>query len=192
MKKTLLLLSAFLVLPMTAQAHSVLEASTPADGEVVTEQLETIALDFSAGIEQGSTMTMTMDGEAVDFSEVAVMEDQLIGTPAQELMDGSYVVEYAVLSEDGHPIEGTMAFELEAGVTEQASAEAEDQEAEQQAADEAAADDSEVVETETAEEAAASEQAAPAEESGSNVTLIIAGLAIVLLIGAFVLMRKKR
>lgn len=192
MKKTLLLLSALLVLPMTAQAHSVLEASTPADGEVVTEQLETIALDFSAGIEQGSTMSMTMDGEAVDFSEVAVMDDQLIGTPAQELLDGSYVVEYAVLSEDGHPIEGTMAFELEAGVTEQASAEAEDQEAEQQAADEAAADESEVVETEATEEAAASEQAAPAEESGSNVTLIIAGLAIVLLIGAFVMMRKKR
>lgn len=187
MKKTLLLLSALLVLPMTAQAHSVLEASTPADGEVVTEQLETIALDFSAGIEQGSTMSLTMDGEAVDFSEVAVMDDQLIGTPAQELLDGSYVVEYAVLSEDGHPVEGTMAFELEAGVTEQASAEAEDQEAEQQAADE-----SEVVETEATEEAAASEQAAPAEESGSNVTLIIAGLAIVLLIGAVVVMRKKR
>lgn len=192
MKKTLLLLSAFLVLPMTAQAHSVLEASTPADGEVVTEQLETIALDFSAGIEQGSTMSMTVDGETVDFSEVAVMDDQLIGTPAQELLDGSYVVEYAVLSEDGHPIEGTTSFELEAGVTEQASAEAEDQEAEQQAADEAAADESEVVETEATEEAAASEQAAPAEESGSNVTLIIAGLAIVLLIGAVVVMRKKR
>ncbi|MFC4714102.1 copper resistance CopC family protein [Planococcus dechangensis] len=192
MKKTLLLLSAFLILPMTAQAHSVLEASTPTDGEVVTEQLDTIALDFSAGIEQGSSMTMTMDGEAVDFSEVAVMDDQLIGTPAQELLDGSYVVEYAVLSEDGHPIEGTMAFELEAGVTEQASAEAEDQEAEQQAADEAAEEQSEAVETEASEEAAASEQATPTEQSGSNVTLIIAGLAVVLLIGAFVLMRKKR
>nr|WP_251048028.1 copper resistance CopC family protein [Planococcus sp. ISL-109] len=178
-------------MPTSAQAHSVLEASIPAEGAVVTKQIEKIALDFSAGIEQGSTMSMTADGEAVDFSEVAVMDDQLIGTPAQELFDGSYIVEYAVLSEDGHPIEGTLAFELETGVTEQAAEEAEDQAAEQEVTDEAAAEESEV-ESEVTEEAAASEQAAPAEQSGSNTTLIIAGLAIVLLIGAVILMRKKR
>ncbi|MFP8782503.1 copper resistance protein CopC [Planococcus plakortidis] len=189
MKKTLVLLSALLVLPMTAHAHSVLESSTPAEGEVVAEPIEQVVLDFSAGIEQGSGMTMTMDGTAVDFSEVAVMEDQLVGTPAEELEDGSYVVEYDVLSEDGHPIQGSLAFELQAG---------EEQAAQEEPAEEAAepeADESETTEAAEAtdtEQAAASDSEVASEEGGSSMTFIIAGLAIVLLVAAVVLMRRKR
>lgn len=179
MKKTMILLSALLAFPISAQAHSVLEASTPSEGEVVTEELVAIALDFSAGIEQGSNMTMTMDGTAVDFSEVAVMEDQLVGTPAEELEDGSYVVEYDVLSEDGHPIQGSLAFELQAG------AEAAPQEEPAEEAEQAAAPDS------GQNEDAGLEQTA-ADTGAPNPTLVIAGFAVLLIIAAFVLMRRKR
>lgn len=187
MKKTWVLVGALLMFPLTAQAHSVLEASTPAEGEVVTEAIEQIALDFSAGIEQGSKMTMTVDGQAVDFSDVAVMEDQLVGTPQEELLDGSYVVTYEVLSEDGHPIDGTLSFELEAG------AEAAATETEEPAEEEAASEETEITESDTTEQAATPEQSAPAEDAGSNTTtLIIAALAVILLAGAVVLLRKKR
>lgn len=187
MKKTLILLITLLVLPMTAHAHSVLESSTPAEGAVVAEPIEQVVLDFSAGIEQGSAMTMTMDGTAVDFSEVAVMEDQLVGTPAQELEDGSYVVEYDVLSEDGHPIQGSLAFELQANEEEEA--------AQEEPAEEAAepeADETEATESTDMEQAAASDSEAPSEQGGSSMTLIIAGIAIILLVAAVVLMRRKR
>ncbi|MFP3324191.1 copper resistance protein CopC [Planococcus sp. SIMBA_160] len=201
MKKTLILLSALLVLPMTAHAHSVLESSTPAEGSVIAEPLEQVVLDFSAGIEQGSDMSMTMDGTAVDFSEVAVMEDQLIGTPAQELEDGSYVVEYDVLSQDGHPIQGSLAFELQAGEEEAAQEEqaeeaAQEEQAEEavdeQEADEAEATESEQTEASDVEQASSGEPEAPSEDAGSSMTLIIAGIAIILLIAAVVLMRRKR
>lgn len=201
MKKTLILLSALLVLPMTAHAHSVLESSTPAEGSVIAEPLEQVVLDFSAGIEQGSDMSMTMDGAAVDFSEVAVMEDQLIGTPAQELEDGSYVVEYDVLSQDGHPIQGSLAFELQAGEEEAAQEEqaeeaAQEEQAEEavdeQEADEAEATESEQTEASDVEQASSGEPEAPSEDAGSSMTLIIAGIAIILLIAAVVLMRRKR
>ncbi len=191
MKKTMILLSALLVFPISAQAHSVLEASTPAEGELVTEPVVAVALDFSAGIEEGSSMTMTMDGTAVDFSEVAVMDDQLIGTPAEVLEAGAYVVEYDVLSEDGHPIQGTLAFELHAGDEEAAQEEQAEESAEPEA------DETEVVETEQTdasgmEQAAASDPEAPRENNGSSMTLITAGIAIILLIAAVVLMRRKR
>ena len=201
MKKTLILLSALLVLPMTAHAHSVLESSTPAEGSVIAEPLEQVVLDFSAGIEQGSDMSMTMDGTAVDFSEVAVMEDQLIGTPAEELEDGSYVVEYDVLSQDGHPIQGSLAFELQAGEEEAAQEEqaeeaAQEEQAEEavdeQEADEAEATESEQTEASDVEQASSGEPEAPSEDAGSSMTLIIAGIAIILLIAAVVLMRRKR
>jgi|GEM_PF-6543820 len=201
MKKTLILLSALLVLPMTAHAHSVLESSTPAEGSVVAEPIEQVVLDFSAGIEQGSAMTMTMEGTAVDFSEVAVMEDQLVGTPAQELEDGSYVVEYDVLSEDGHPIQGSLAFELQAGEQEAAQEEqaeeaAQEEQAEEatdeQEAEEAEATESEETETSDMQQASSGEPEAPSEDAGSSLTLIIAGIAIILLIAVVVLMRRKR
>lgn len=191
MKKTLLLLSALLVLPISAQAHSVLEASTPAEGEVVTEPLEQIALDFSAGIEEGSTMTMTVDGEAVDFSEVAVVDDQLVGTPAQELQDGVYNVAYDVLSEDGHPIDGTLAFELDAAVAAEEETATEEESNTEEAAETEAAEP-ETAEEETTEQATASGPEASSEDAGSSLTFIIAGFAVLLLIGAVVLMRKKR
>lgn len=190
MKKTLILLSALLVLPMTAHAHSVLESSTPAEGAVVAEPIEQVVLDFSAGIEQGSAMTMTMDGTAVDFSEVAVMEDQLVGAPAQELEDGSYVVEYDVLSEDGHPIQGSLAFELQANEEEEAAQEEPAEEAAEPEADETEATES--TESTDMEQAAASDSEAPSEQGGSSMTLIIAGIAIILLVAAVVLMRRKR
>lgn len=190
MKKTMILLSAWLLFPISAHAHSVLEASTPAEGEVVTEPVVAIALDFSAGIEEGSGMTMTMDGTAVDFSEVAIMDGQLIGTPAEELEDGSYVVEYDVLSEDGHPIQGALAFELQANEEEAASGEAA-QPAESEA-DETEAAQPEQTEASDMQQAAAGDPEAPAENSGSSMTLIIAGIGIILLIAAVVLMRKKR
>ncbi|WP_211653255.1 copper resistance CopC family protein [Planococcus alpniumensis] len=200
MKKTLILLSALLVLPMTAHAHSVLESSTPAEGSVIAEPLEQVVLDFSAGIEQGSDMSMTMDGTAVDFSEVAVMEDQLIGTPAQELEDGSYVVEYDVLSQDGHPIQGSLAFELQAGEEEAAQEEQAEEAAQEEQAEEAAdeqeaedeATESEQTEASDVEQASSGEPEAPSEDAGSSMTLIIAGIAIILLIAAVVLMRRKR
>lgn len=193
MKKTLILLSALLILPMTAHAHSVLESSTPAEGAVVAEPIEQVVLDFSAGIEQGSAMTMTMDGTAVDFSEVAVMEDQLVGTPAQELEDGSYVVEYDVLSEDGHPIQGSLAFELQANEEEEAAQEEPAEEAAESEADETEATEStESTESTDMEQAAASDSEAPSEQGGSSMTLIIAGIAIILLVAAVVLMRRKR
>lgn len=200
MKKTLILLSALLAFPLVAQAHSTLEASNPAEGAVITEPLEQIALDFSANIEQGSTMALSVDGTAVDFSEVAVMDDQLIGTPAEELEDGSYVVDYEVLSEDGHPIEGSLAFELQAGEEaaqeEQAEETAQEEQAEE-ATEEAEADEAEAAETEETEasdmeQASSGEPEAPSEDAGSSMTLIIAGIAIILLIGAVVLMRRKR
>ncbi|MBU9674062.1 copper resistance protein CopC [Planococcus sp. CP5-4] len=197
MKKTLILLSTLLVLPMTAHAHSVLESSTPAEGSVVAEPIEQVVLDFSAGIEQGSAMTMTMDGTAVDFSEVAVMEDQLVGTPAQELEDGSYVVEYDVLSEDGHPIQGSLAFELQAGEQEAAQEEqTQEQQAEEvtdeQEAEEAEATEAEETQASDTEQASSGEPEAPSEDAGSSMTLIIAGIAIILLIAAVVLLRRKR
>lgn len=184
MKKTMILLSALLLFPLSAQAHSVLESSIPAEGEVVTEPIGQIVLDFSAGIEEGSTMAMAVDGVPADFSEVAVLGDQLLGTPAEALENGSYIITYEVLSEDGHPISGEFAFELDAEAAGSNEA-AEEQATEEEPAEEGAA----VTGADTVSE---EESVSEVQESGSSITYVIAGIAVLLLVAVLFLTRRKR
>jgi len=100
-----------------ASAHSALTSSTPADGAVVTEPLESVDLTFSeaplAGLDAGLRIQVT-DASGAD---VATGDVRVSGTTmrrAVELDQGSYTVLWRYVSPDGHPIEGTLAFEYRA------------------------------------------------------------------------------
>ncbi|MCS5492871.1 copper resistance protein CopC [Curtobacterium flaccumfaciens] len=100
-----------------ASAHSALTSSTPADGAVVTEPLESVDLTFSeaplAGLDAGLRIQVT-DASGTD---VATGDVRVSGTTMRRAVDldqGSYTVLWRYVSPDGHPIEGTLAFEYRA------------------------------------------------------------------------------
>ncbi|WP_395818060.1 copper resistance protein CopC [Curtobacterium flaccumfaciens] len=100
-----------------ASAHSALTSSTPADGAVVTEPLESVDLTFSeaplAGLDAGLRIQVT-DASGVD---VATGDVTVSGTTMRRAVDldrGNYTVLWRYVSPDGHPIEGTLAFEYRA------------------------------------------------------------------------------
>ena len=100
-----------------ASAHSALTGSTPADGAVVTEPLESVDLTFSeaplAGLDAGLRIQVT-DASGTD---VATGDVRVSGTTMRRAVDldqGSYTVLWRYVSPDGHPIEGTLAFEYRA------------------------------------------------------------------------------
>lgn len=100
-----------------ASAHSALTSSTPADGAVVTEPLESVDLTFSeaplAGLDAGLRIQVT-DASGTD---VATGDVTVSGTTMRRAVDldrGSYTVLWRYVSPDGHPIEGTLAFEYRA------------------------------------------------------------------------------
>ncbi|MBT1605978.1 copper resistance CopC family protein [Curtobacterium flaccumfaciens] len=100
-----------------ASAHSALTSSTPADGAVVTEPLESVDLTFSeaplAGLDAGLRIQVT-DASGAD---VATGDVRVSGTTMRRAVDldqGSYTVLWRYVSPDGHPIEGTLAFEYRA------------------------------------------------------------------------------
>lgn len=100
-----------------ASAHSALTSSTPADGVVVTEPLESVDLTFSeaplAGLDAGLRIQVT-DASGTD---VATGDVTVSGTTMRRAVDlhrGSYTVLWRYVSPDGHPIEGTLAFEYRA------------------------------------------------------------------------------
>lgn len=103
-----------LVAVQPASAHSALTSSTPADGAVVTEPLESVDLTFSeaplAGLDAGLRIQVT-DASGTD---VATGDVTVSGTTMRRAVDfdqGSYTVLWRYVSPDGHPIEGTLAFE---------------------------------------------------------------------------------
>ncbi|WP_412148140.1 copper resistance protein CopC [Curtobacterium flaccumfaciens] len=97
-----------------ASAHSALTSSTPADGAVVTEPLESVDLTFSeaplAGLDAGLRIQVT-DASGTDVATGDVTVSGTTMRRAVDLDQGSYTVLWRYVSPDGHPIEGTLAFE---------------------------------------------------------------------------------
>ncbi|WIE78558.1 MULTISPECIES: copper resistance CopC family protein [unclassified Curtobacterium] len=100
-----------------ASAHSALTSSTPADGAVVTEPLESVDLTFSeaplAGLDAGLRIQVT-DASGADVARGDVTVSGTTMRRAVDLDQGRYTVLWRYVSPDGHPIEGTLAFEYRA------------------------------------------------------------------------------
>ncbi|MBT1545933.1 copper resistance CopC family protein [Curtobacterium aurantiacum] len=100
-----------------ASAHSALTSSTPADGAVVTEPLESVDLTFSeaplAGLDAGLRIQVT-DASGTDVATGDVSVSGTTMSRAVDLDRGNYTLLWRYVSPDGHPIEGTLAFEYRA------------------------------------------------------------------------------
>ncbi|MGG3281507.1 copper resistance protein CopC [Paenibacillus solani] len=105
-----------LAFPTATWAHSKLETSTPAADAKLTENVKEVSLSFNENIDENlSTIKIKNEqGEAVEVSEVNVTENNMVGTLAAPLPTGSYTVEWKIVGGDGHPVDGTYNFEVDA------------------------------------------------------------------------------
>lgn len=105
-----------LVFPTATWAHSKLESSTPAADAKITESVKEVSLSFNENIDENlSTLKVkNAQGEAVEVSEVKVNQNTMLGTLAAPVPSGSYTVEWKIVGGDGHPVDGTYAFEVDA------------------------------------------------------------------------------
>lgn len=109
---SLLILLVFTFVP-SALAHSGLESSVPQDGEVLTENIFTFLLTFNTTIEDTSTFKITKEsGQEISLAEHIVKEKEMIGTMSSPLEDGTYIVTWRIIGEDGHPIENSYSFSV--------------------------------------------------------------------------------
>lgn len=180
LKKFFVLLFLIFIIPFSAQAHTTLLSSTPAEGENLTEALQEVKLVFGTRIEEGSTMTIEGENGSFEFDSIAVEEDSMIGAFSESLDNGSYRILWNIIGEDGHPIEGEIAF----GVTIEAEKEAEEAPAAAETAEEPAEQT-----TAPSEEAAADQTE---EDSNLLVTTLLVLAAILVVYGIFKLLKKKK
>jgi copper transport protein len=100
-----------LCLATDAFAHASLVSAEPADGSVVASSPKTLQLQFNESVSPavvslidaaGRTRAVTV--RAVDQSVVIVLPD--------DLPPGTQVVSYRVVSQDGHPVAGSLVFSI--------------------------------------------------------------------------------
>ncbi|MEH7013263.1 copper resistance CopC family protein [Neobacillus niacini] len=113
MKKLIFIITCLLVMiPTIISAHTDLTSSNPEAGQVLTEDLTEIILSYAGEIESLSTMKLMKDGQEIPLS-VELQEKQMIGTISTLLDNGSYVIEWSIAGEDGHPITGEIPFSVQ-------------------------------------------------------------------------------
>jgi copper resistance protein C len=115
LKRIILFACLLVLLPTTALAHTALKSSTPSDKETVTKPLTEIVLEFNTPIENLSTFTLLdKKGQKVKVDHIAVEDKVLKGTFKKPLPNGEYTVNWKIVGEDGHIIERSFTFTVNA------------------------------------------------------------------------------
>lgn len=102
----------FSIIPFnTSSAHSVLESSTPTDGEQLKESVNSIELTFNTKIENGSTLTLVDNsGTEIKPSSIEIIDNVLKATFQDLLEPNTYQVNWKIVGADGHLIENQYSF----------------------------------------------------------------------------------
>ena len=95
----------------TAWAHATLVSSEPADGSVLTQPPKMVQLNFNEGVAPAVIGVIDAAGKSRDVAARAVGQSLLIVLP-DDLPQGTQIVSYRVVSQDGHPVAGSILFSI--------------------------------------------------------------------------------
>jgi copper transport protein len=96
-----------------AAAHATLVGSDPAEGAVLAAAPEEAVLTFdeTVSLPPDGVQVFDAEGEPVDASAAARDAEVTVDLP-DEMPEGTYVVAWRVVSADGHPVAGSLAFSV--------------------------------------------------------------------------------
>ncbi|WP_105431269.1 copper resistance CopC/CopD family protein [Neorhizobium sp. T6_25] len=100
------------VLTAAASAHASLNTTEPRDGSVVPTAPRVIALTFSEPVSPTGLKLTRPDRSSVTLKNFVLKDRTVEIIPPDDLSDGSYLLSWRVVSEDGHPIGGSVVFSI--------------------------------------------------------------------------------
>ncbi len=101
------------LLAAPASAHASLVSTDPAEGTVLPDSPESVELTFNENVSLAESSTVLYDARGAEVGTKARSVDAVVlVSPEQSLADGTYVLTYRVISEDGHPIAGSLRFSV--------------------------------------------------------------------------------
>ena len=102
--------------PGVANAHAILDSSSPSSSQVLSTQPTQITLTFNEEIESklGSIRLFNADQKEIriDKTERSAADNRTAFANLPELKNGVYIVVWRVVSADGHPVNGAFPFEI--------------------------------------------------------------------------------
>ncbi len=120
MKRLLALTLVLISFALPAYSHSVLISATPSENSVLSEFPTEISLTFNEsllkiGSENPNEVTVTDSSGAV-LTGATVVNGPTISAPLEINGNGTYNVNYRVVSADGHVIKGDYTFNVESEI----------------------------------------------------------------------------
>lgn len=107
-------IAALLILTVAgpASAHDELLGSTPSPDERLSAAPTSVVLTFSAAIMHEGAEIVVVDAAGKDWTDGdPVIDTNTLTVPVSaDMPDAGYLVEWRVVSSDGHPISGTIPF----------------------------------------------------------------------------------
>lgn len=92
-------------------AHAELASSDPADGSSVQTMPKQVSLTLTEPVQAPARVAVTSaDGTRVNSYDVTVRGDTVTTAINQVAPAGAYTIAYEIVSADGHPINGNIAF----------------------------------------------------------------------------------
>lgn len=92
-------------------AHAVLQATDPVDGSVLNTAPDQARIQFNEAVAPLSVRLVAPDGTETNLTDLVPGADELV-IPLPELGQGTYVLSWRVVSDDGHPIPGSLIFSV--------------------------------------------------------------------------------
>ncbi|EMY32973.1 copper resistance protein, CopC family [Arthrobacter crystallopoietes BAB-32] len=108
----LLAAAVVLFLPATAQAHDELISHSPEQGEELEQMPDGVTLEFSGVPVALGSVVQIRDAAGEDWAagDVEIVDTRVTQPIEAGAPEGTYTVNWRVVSSDSHPIEGTFEF----------------------------------------------------------------------------------
>lgn len=95
-----------------ASAHASLVEADPSDGSVVAEAPKTVQLRFNESVAPAVINLIDATGRKRSDIVVRAVDQSILVTLPENLPRGTQVVSYRVISQDGHPVGGSLIFSI--------------------------------------------------------------------------------
>jgi copper transport protein len=110
-------------LPTTSSAHAYVVKSTPTEDEVLEKPPTKISIQFDEEIQPAfhSLKVLNQSGQRVDKNNGHINKKNkaiIEGNLNSHLPDGTYTIQWNVISSDGHPVDGIIPFQIGASSSE--------------------------------------------------------------------------
>jgi copper transport protein len=101
-----------LCLASSASAHASLVSAEPSDGSVAAQPPQTVQLRFNEPVTPVVVGLIDAEGKTRDDVTVRAVDDTIVLALPMSLPRGTQIVSYRVISQDGHPVGGSLVFSI--------------------------------------------------------------------------------